>query len=155
MKKLMVLTGLAFLLVSNVHAIDASFSAEKAFNLTLKLFKPITITKLQDLAFPDTTLTGAAYDVSVATADSGAATFNVQGGKNRAIATSIVEPNITMSAPGVTGTLTVDSWAIAAPAHFDASGDANGIKVGAVAHILAASEDGNYAGTATLRVAYQ
>ncbi|MEI6093084.1 MAG: DUF4402 domain-containing protein [bacterium] len=149
MKKISTLLGLGLLLASNVHATDQSF------NLTLKLYKPITITKIQDLLFPDTTLTGSAFDITVATTGSGAATFNAQGGKNRNITKSIVESSINMSAPGVTGSIAVNTFAISGPTAFDSSGNANGLKVGAVAHVLAASEDGNYTGTATFRVVYQ
>ncbi|MEI6093085.1 MAG: DUF4402 domain-containing protein [bacterium] len=149
MKKLLALTGLGLLLVSNVHATDQSFS------VALKLYKPITITKVQDLSFPDTTLTGSAFDITVATIDSGAATFNAQGGKNRNITRSIVESSINMSAPGVTGNIAVNTFSISGPTAFDSSGNANGLKVGAVAHVLAASEDGTYTGTATFRVVYQ
>lgn len=149
MKKLLVLIGLGILCVDYVHATDQSF------NLSLKLFKPITITKVQDLSFPNATLTGSAFDITVATADSGAATFNAQGGKNRNITRSVVESSINMSAPGVTGNIAVSTFTMAGPTVFDASGNANGLKVGAIAHVLAASEDGNYSGTATFRVVYQ
>ena len=132
-----------------------AMATDQSFNASLKLFKPITITKLQDLLFPDTTLTGSAFSLVVLPADSGAATFNAQGGKNRNITKSIVESSINMSASGVTGTIAVDTFVLTGPTAFDSSGNANGIKVGATAHVLAASEDGNYTGTATLRVVYQ
>ena len=148
MKKLFILISL-FALSATVYATDQSFNA------TLKLFKPITITKVQDLLFPNTTLTGSAFTVVVLTGDSGAATFNAQGGKSRNITRSVVESSINMSAPGVVGTIAVDTFGIAGPTAFDGSGHANGLKVGATAHVLAASEDGDYSGTATFRVVYQ
>ena len=132
-----------------------AMAANQSFNISLKLFKPITITKVQDLLFPDTTLTGSAFNITVATTDSGAASFNAQGGKNRSITRSVVESSINMSAPGVATNIAVDTFSLSGPTAFDASGDANGLKVGAVAHVLALSEDGDYTGTATLRVIYQ
>ena len=145
-------------LIVMMFALTLSASAmatDQSFNVSLKLFKPITITKVQDLLFPNTTLTGAAFSVVVLPADSGAANFNAQGGKSRNITRSVVESSINMSAPGSVGNIAVDTFVLSGPTAFDASGNANGIKVGATAHILAASEDGDYTGTATLRVVYQ
>ena len=142
-----------FVLMMMVGA--TAMATDQSFNISLKLFKPITISKLQDLLIPDATLTGSAFTIVVATGDTGAATFNAQGGKNRSITRSVVESSIDMSASGVTGVIAVDSFVLAGPVAFDASGDANGLKVGATAHVLAASEDGDYTGTATLRVVYQ
>ena len=132
-----------------------AMATDQSFNISLKLFKPITITKVQDLLIPNTPLTGSAFDVVVATGDTGAASFDAQGGKNRSITRSVVESSINMSASGVVDVVAVDTFDLAGPTAFDASGDANGIKVGATAHVLAASEDGDYAGAATLRVVYQ
>ena len=147
-KKLCVLTFLLAISV-NVMATDQSFS------VSIELVKPITITKTQDLFFPTTVLTGSAVDVVILPADSGAASFYAQGGKSRNITRSVVESGIEASASGVTGTISVDTFVISGPTAFDVSGFANGIKVGATAHILAASADGLYAGTATLRIVYQ
>lgn len=144
-----------FVMIFALTISASAMATDQSFNTSLKLFKPITITKVQDLLFPDTTLTGSAFNIVVLPADSGAATFNAQGGKNRNLTKSIVESSINMSAPGVTGTIAVDTFVLSGPTAFDSAGDANGIKVGATAHVLAASEDGNYSGTATLRVVYQ
>ena len=144
-----------FILISLLTLSSVAMATDQSFNASLKLFKPITISKIQDLLFPDTTLTGSAFTIAVLPADSGAATFNAQGGKSRSITKSIVESSINMSASGVAGTIAVDTFVLSGPTAFDASGNANAIKVGATAHVLAASEDGNYTGTATLRVVYQ
>lgn len=144
-----------FILISIITLSSTAMATDQSFNLSLKLFKPITISKVQDLLFPDATLTGSAFNVVVLPADSGSATFNAQGGKNRNITRSIVESSINMSASGVVGTIAVDTFVLSGPTAFDSSGNANSIKVGATAHVLAASEDGNYTGTATLRVVYQ
>ena len=149
MKKL-----LSVIVISMVMS-SATYATDQSFNVSLKLYKPITITKVQDLSFSDVTLTGANINQVLAPAASGAAVFNAQGGKNRNITSSVVENSINMSAPGVTGTIAVDSFLLSGPTAFDGSGNANNIRVGATAHILAASEDGNYTGTATLRVVYQ
>jgi hypothetical protein len=148
MKKLFVF---AFLVITS----STVMATDQSFNITLKLFKPITITKVQDLLFPDATITGSPINLVVNTGDSGAATFNAQGGNSRSITRSVVESSINMSAPGVAGNIAVDTWVLSGPTAFDGSGNANGIKVGATAHILAGSLDGNYTGTATFRVVYQ
>ncbi|MEI6093212.1 MAG: DUF4402 domain-containing protein [bacterium] len=148
MKKLTIVIS-ALLLSATATATDQSFSTN------LKLYKPITITKTQDLLFPDTTLTGTAFNIVVIPGGSGSANFNAQGGKNRTITKSVVESSINMSAPGATGTIAVDTFALSGPTAFDSLGNATGIKVGATAHILANTEDGNYSGTSTLRVVYQ
>lgn len=144
-----------FIMISLLMISGTAMATDQSFSVSLKLFQPITITKVQDLLFPDTTLTGSAFNLTVLPADSGAAAFNAQGGKNRNITKSVVESSINMSASGVTGNIAVDTFVLTGPTAFDGSGNANGIKVGATAHVLAASQDGNYSGTATLRVVYQ
>ena len=144
-----------FIMISLVMISVTAMATDQSFSTSLKLFQPITITKVQDLFFPDTTLTGSAFTVVVLPADSGAASFTAQGGKNRNITKSVVESSINMSASGVVGNIAVDTFALTGPTAFDATGSITGIKVGATAHVLAASQDGNYTGTATLRVVYQ
>ena len=148
MKKLLVLISLLTLST-------AAYATDQAFNATLKLFKPITITKVQDLSFPDTTITGSAITLTVLPADSTAASFTATGGNNRTFTKSVVEASINMSAPLVVGNIAVDTFVLSAtPTAFDATGNATGLKVGATAHILAGSLDGNYTGAATFRVVY-
>ena len=144
-----------FIMICALTISASAMATDKSFNVSLKLFKPITITKVQDLLFPDTTLTGSAINLIVLPADSGAANFTAQGGKSRNITKSVVESSINMAAAGVVGNIAVDTFVLSGPTAFDGSGNITGIKVGATAHILAASEDGNYTGTATLRVVYQ
>ena len=132
-----------------------AMATDQSFSTSLKLFQPITISKVQDLLFPNTTLTGSAFTIAVLPADSGAASFNAQGGKNRNITKSVVESSINMSASGVVGNIAVDTFVLTGPTAFDSTGNITAIKVGATAHVLAASLDGNYTGTATLRVVYQ
>ena len=147
MKKLFIIISLLILPV-NIMATDQSF------DISIKLLKPIYINKVQDLLFPPTTLTGSDFDLTVLPSDSGAAVFNAQGGNNRNITKSVVESSINASAVGITGTISVNNFVLTGPTAFDGTGSASGIRVGATVHILAISEDGNYTGTATLRVVY-
>jgi len=144
-----------FIMMFALTVSASAMATDQSFSTTLKLFKPITITKVQDLLFPDATLTGSDFDIVVLPAASGAASFTAVGGKNRVIVSSVVESGISMSAPGVVGTIAVNTFVLSGPTAFDSSGNITGLKVGATAHVLAASEDGNYSGTATYRVVYQ
>ena len=144
-----------FIMISLAMISQAAMATDQSFSASLKLFQPITIAKVQDLLFPDTTLTGSAFTVGVLTTDSGAASFTAQGGKNRNITKSVVESSINMAASGVVGNIAVDTFLLSGPTAFDGTGNIAGIKVGATAHVLAGSLDGNYTGTATLRVVYQ
>jgi hypothetical protein len=127
-------------------------ASDSNFNIGLKLYKPIAIDKIQDLLFPDTTITGSSFDITVGPNDIGAASFIAEGGKNRSISTSIVESSINMNAPGVSGSIAVDTFVLNAPAAFNSSGKAD-ITVGATASVNT-SQDGDYVGIATLRVIY-
>ena len=149
MKKLFLIAAGVILMVSST-----AMATDQSFNNTLTLFKPIAITKVADLNFGSQNITGSAFDVTVAAADSGAASFTATGGNSRSFTKSIVESSINMSASGVVGNIAVDTFTLAGPTAFDASGNATGIKVGAKAHVLAGSLDGNYTGAATLRVVY-
>ncbi len=131
-----------------------AMATDSNFNISLKLFKPIALTKGQDLLIPQATLTGSAFDIVVATSDSGAASFSAIGGKNRTISRQVVESSIDLSASGVTGKIAVDNFVLAGPTAFDASGNIAGLKIGATAHVLSGSEDGDYSGTAAMRVTY-
>ena len=144
-----------FIIISLLMIAKTAMATDQSFSTSLKLYQPITITKVQDLSFPNTTLTGSAFNVTVLPADAGAASFTAQGGKSRNITKSVVESSINMTALGVTGNIAVDTFVLTGPTAFDGTGNATGIKIGATAHVLAASQDGNYTGTATLRVVYQ
>ena len=143
-----------FILISLLTLSATASATDQSFNATLKLIKPITITKIQDLLFPDGTAHGSAYDMVVATGDAGAATFNAKGGKGRNLARSVVESSVILS-DGGGQTLTVNTFVVAGPTAFDGFGDANGLKVGATLHVLASSHQGTYSGSATFRVVYQ
>jgi len=127
-------------------------TTDKAFNITLNLFQAITITKAQDLLFPEQVITGSSFDVTVATGDTGAASFSAVGTANRSITRSVVESSIGMS--NGTSTIAVDTFTFAGPTSFNGSGNATGLKVGGTAHILNTSTEGNYSGSGTYRVVY-
>jgi hypothetical protein len=148
MKKLFI-GFLGFLFCFNILATDASF------NINLKLLKPITLTKIQDLVFPDTVLPGINLDVIVTPLDVGASIFNATGGKNRTITRTILESSVILTSPDSTTTVLVDNFTISGPTAFNVFGEANNIRIGATARILSTNEEGKYAGIATLRVVYQ
>lgn len=137
-----------------ITATDA-VATDQSFSVTMKLGTPISITKLRDLIFPDTAFIGA-QDLIIASTAVNSASFTVTGRKNKHLVVSIVPVTVAMSAPGVTGTITVDTFTInpGPPHKFNVSGNA-AFTVGATAHILATSEDGDYTGTAAIRVVYQ
>ena len=135
--------------------VNPVWGEEQSFNATLKLFKPITITKNKDLIFPAKVLTGTDETVVVSADDTGAADFTAFGGKNRSVIRTVLESSLTLTAPGATGTLVVDNFIVTGPALFNDYGKAEGLRVGATARIFSDSEDGDYAGVATFRVVYQ
>lgn len=146
---------LLFLLVISPPWVSPTFATDQPFNFTLRMFKPITVTKNKDLIFPERTLDGTDETVVVGTGDTGAADFTVFGGKNRSVVRTVLESNITLTASGAVGGITVDTFAVAGPLAFNESGKADGFKIGATARISAGSEDGDYAGEGTFRVIYQ
>jgi hypothetical protein len=148
MKYVIGIMAILFFMNSNLEAVDAPF------NIYLKLFKPIQLTKIADLDFGEQ-VQGTAADIVIATSDAGAAEFNATGGKNRAITRSVVEASVNLTAAGVVDPIAVDTFTVDGPTAFDGSGDADALKIGATARILAASEDGDYSGAATFRVVYQ
>ena len=132
---------------------STAYATDQSFNVTMKLRAPIVLTEVTPLVFPDQT-TGTAQDITVVTRDAGAASFTATGGRNRSIARSVVESSINMDA-GIRGdNIAVDTFVLGGPTAFDGGGNITGLKVGAGAHILATNPDGDYTGTATLRIVY-
>ena len=127
---------------------------EQDFNISIRLRSPISITVIQELLFPDVVLSGTDFNLIVQSTDVNAASFISSGGKNRTITTSIVPPTIYLTAPGILGSIKVDSFTVFGPSAFDSVGNAS-FKVGATASILASSEDADYSGFAIFRVVYQ
>ena len=124
---------------------------DKPFGVSLILSSGLIIQYYQGLVFPDTAI-GSNVNVTVLTTDAGAARFDAAGKKNKQITKSVVESSINLAAPGVAGTILVDTFTVAGPTSFDNNGHAYGFRVGATAHVLSTSLDGDYAGTATFRV---
>ena len=135
--------------------IQPLWAEDQSFNMTLRLFHPITITKDRDIIFPTKVLTGTDETLVVNASDTGAAVFDAYGGKNRSLVRSVVETSVTLSAPGVDTPITVDAISVEGPTAFDPAGKANDFRIGATAKILASSKDGDYVGIGTFRVVYQ
>ena len=142
-KGLIILLGFSFQL----------FSTDETFNASISLLAPISITEINALSFPDA-VAGSNQSLTVLPTDAGAAEFNATGNANSNITVSVVEASINMS-DGSGNDILVDTFAVTAPASFDGSGNANGMKVGATANIEAADPAGSYSGSATFRVIYQ
>jgi hypothetical protein len=138
-----------------LFVISPAWATDQPFIVTLKMFKPITVTKNRDLIFPAKILSGGDESIVVGTGETGAADFSIFGGNNRSVVRTVLESSLTLTAPGVTGTVTVDNFTVSGPLAFNGSGQAEGLRVGATAKILASNENGDYAGIATFRVVYQ
>ena len=130
------------------------FCTDQSFTVQLSLALGTTIQYHQGLIFPDTTITGSNINLIVATTDAGAASFDSSGRRNRNLTKSVVETTISLSAPGVAGTIQVNNFTVAGPTRSDNTGHAYGFRVGGTAHILSTSLEGDYEGTATFRVIY-
>jgi hypothetical protein len=130
------------------------YSTDQFFTATISVYRPIIVTVIQGLQFPSTMLTGSDINVVVTVGSPDAASFNANGSPNRSFVASVVQPSIDASAPGVSSVITMDNFLIAGPTSFNGSGDANGLRVGATAHILASTDEGTYSGIATFRVVY-
>jgi len=152
MKKLMI--GMMAVLVM-VGISGTALASDKPFNATMSLLKAITITKTHDLVFPDTAIiTGSPQDIVVAPGDGGAAAFTATGKASRNVTRSVVESTINMVGAVSSDLIAVDTFVLAGPTAFDGSGDITGLKVGATAHVLAASSEDEYSGAATFRLIY-
>ena len=148
MKYVISILAVLFFMGVNANAADTA-----SFNISMKLYKPIDVTKVSDLDF-GTQVQGTAADIVVATGDAGAAEFSASGGKNRSITKSVVETTVNLISGS--DTITVDTFTVDGPTAFDGkTGLAAGLKAGATAHILSTTPDGDYAGSATYRVVYQ
>jgi hypothetical protein len=145
-----------FVIITSMLSISAANATDVMFRASIRLFKPIAVSNIQDMSFTSNSALSSNQNALELKAGSGAAIFNIksQGGSNRSMVSAVVESSVNMSAPGVKGTIPVSNFKLSAPTAFDASGNANNIKVDATAKVLASSEEANYEGTATLRVVY-
>lgn len=142
---------LTILLIINLC--NVATATDSPFSVSLKLFKPIVISEVKNLAFPDTML-GFSKDLVVSSTDDNSAQFDLVGSSGANIVTAIMENSINLSAPGVSTAVLVDNFTVKAPVALNSSGKGT-IGVGGTAHISSDNQDGNYIGLATLRVVYQ
>ena len=134
-------------------------AADEAFDVTLKLLTPISISETQSLDFGET-VSGSASTIVVAAADANAAVFTATGDASETASVQIVESSITMTTgdgSGTTKQITVDGFSLGGDVSGGAitfTGGADDIRVGATANVEAEDIAGNYAGSATLQVVY-
>ena len=114
------------------------------------------IIKLTDLVFP-VQVWGLATTVTVAVNDAGAATFTATGiaGRTAFVRVTTNSVNITNGGGGVNNRITINNFTVnnQNPV-FNALGQINNIRVGARATITASKKEGEYSGSATLRLTY-
>ena len=142
---------LVVLLALNIQ--NSAMATDAPFAVSMKLLKPIVISEVRSLSFPNTN-TGISTSLIVGSSDEKAAEFNLVGSANTNIISAIVESSISISAPGVSNPVLVDNFTVKAPLALNDQGKGT-IGVGGTAHVTQDSEDGNYIGSATLRVIYQ
>lgn len=145
------MTLLTLLLVFNFH--NSAIATDTSFSVNLKLLKPIAISEVRALAFPDM-MTGSSTSLVVASSDDSAAKFDLVGSANTNVVSTVVENSIAISAPGISKSVVVDNFTVKAPLALNSQGKGT-IGVGGTAHIGTDNDDGDYIGAATLRVVYQ
>jgi len=143
---LLTVITLVTLLISPVWCTD------QLFTISLRLLKPTTMTEVHALSFPDAN-TGIEQDLVVPASSPNAGALEVAGSKNIGINSSVVENGIMIASPDTDTKITVDGFTLSSPPVMDDQGKAT-VKIGGTAHILADAQDGDYSGTATLRVVY-
>ena len=118
-------------------------------------FAALAITKVSDLIFPDTTITGVAQNITVAVTDAGAATFNATGGGHNKTFNQrkVVQASVSLTAPGVAGTIVVNTFSIQhCLINLTIVEMQLELKLVRTAHILSTTLDGDYSGTLTFRL---
>lgn len=133
-----------------------------AFQSSLRLLQPNTITEIQALEFPLTAI-GQNVNVTVAPSDGLAAVFIATGTPDAPIVGSVVEGQIWID-NGISGKssnkIRVGNFTVGGNLDangntvLNASGIANDLRVGATAEIRSNDPPGTYSGTATFRVLY-
>ena len=150
MKKLIFLTGMMMIATT-------AMATNESFNIRVSLIRPIEITEISELNFGEQFVTGSDYSVTVAPADSGAATFSATGKKNRSVSIALVSNTAVLSdgtdninVTGLTLNKATDTFSNANP------GVISNIRVGGTVTIPAAAVDRDldYVGTGTLRILY-
>lgn len=170
MKKFLATAGvLAALALTATTAEAASPSAQA--NATAKIYKPLTISKTQDLNFGTIVLVGASFSneiVTVSTAGAvtcgsgggnvtcggtpSAAKFHLVGSNNAAV--TVNSPAFNLTGPA---TLSVTPSSITQNVNLGATGNSTGIDVplGGSITLASATPDGVYTGTWTVTADYQ
>jgi len=136
-------------------AVSPVWATDQSFNTSMRVFRPIVVNKGQDLTFPTQVLNNGDTTLVVKPSDTEAAVFNTHGGENRTMIRSVLESNIMLTAPDSSDSIIVNGFTVAGPESFNSAGQANNIRVGATAKLLASVSDGDYYGVGTLRVIYQ
>lgn len=138
------------------------YGQDESFTVTLNILAPIVLTESQPLAFSNS-LAGTDNDVVIAPTSGDAAKFTATGEADHAATGSIVENSIILvTGEGVDSSeqITIDSFVLGGDMNvggnmtFNAEGNANDLKVGGTAHILAEDIIGSYSGAATFRLVY-
>jgi len=170
MKKLLAPLGaLAMLTLASTPA--AAVSPSSQANATAKIYKPLTISKTQDLNFGTIVLAGASFSnetVTVSTTGSvtcGSGSGNLScGGTPTAATFHLVgsnNANVTVNSPafslGGPGTLSVTPSSTTQTVNLGTSGQNTGINVslGASITLSSSTADGVYTGTWTVTADYQ
>jgi hypothetical protein len=114
------------------------------------------VTKLSDLVFP-VQIWGLASNPIVNVSDAGAATFSATGTAGRTARITVRQATIYMTngGGGANNKITISNFQVnnGTPV-FDPLGNLNNIRVGARAQITNKKNEGDYSGTATLRLVY-
>jgi hypothetical protein len=118
----------------------------------IRLLKPIITTQVRPLDFPDAEA-GIGQNLVVNPTSEKAAVFELTGSRNSVINSSVLENSITLTSSSNNSTVTIDGFKVTAPSAMNDQGKAT-IKIGGTAHVEAADMDGDYSGSATLRVVY-
>lgn len=172
MNKLLATAGaIAMLALTSTAAHGQSATPSAQANATAKIFRPLTITKTQDLDFGTIVLVGASFtneNVTVGTTGavtcgSGggnvscggaptAARFNLVGSNNAAVTVS--SPAFNLTGPG---TLSVTPTSTSQTVNLGATGSTTGVNVnlGGTITLGSATAEGVYSGTWTVTANYQ
>ena len=169
MNKFLATAGaIAVLALTSTPAVAASPSAQA--NATAKIYKPLTISKAQDLDFGTIVLVGAAFANEVVTVPTSgpivcgggtnvtcsgtptAAKFHLVGSNNAAV--TVNSPAFNLTGPA---TLSVTPTSLTQSVNLGATGNTTGIDVllGGSITLASSTPDGVYTGTWTVTADYQ
>ncbi len=148
-------------LVMTLCSVSTAIAANESFSVTMFLKRPLLITEVNSLSFPDTNI-GSSVSVVTEPEDAMATTFLATGIANAAVTGSIVENSITLVTGGssVSEQILVDQFTTGGDmsskgnAVFSSLGILKNLRIGATANIRAENVAGAYSGTATFRLIY-